>query len=60
MVASLTRTPLKSAMAQCLLIRYAKRVMEDEANAESRDRVLMDYLESSLRHKSDMVSVGRG
>ena len=25
-VASLTRTPLKSAMAQCLLIRYARRV----------------------------------
>uniref|UniRef100_A0A7S2I1N9 Coatomer subunit gamma n=1 Tax=Haptolina brevifila TaxID=156173 RepID=A0A7S2I1N9_9EUKA len=54
-VASLTRTPLKSAMAQCLLIRFAKRVMEDESNAEARDRVLMDYLESSLRHKSDMV-----
>ena len=54
-VASLTRTPLKSPMAQCLLIRYAKRVMEDEADADSRDRALFDYLESSLRHKSDMV-----
>ena len=54
-VASLTRTPLKSAMAQCLLIRYARRVMEEEANAENRDRALFDYLESSLRHKSDMV-----
>ena len=53
-VASLTRTPLKSAMAQCLLIRYARRVMEDEA-PENRDRALFDYLESSLRHKSDMV-----
>jgi len=54
-VASLTRTPLKSAMAQCLLIRYARRVMEEEANADNRDRALFDYLESSLRHKSDMV-----
>ena len=54
-VASLTRTPLKSPMAQCLLIRYAKRVMEDEPNPEARDRALFDYLESSLRHKSDMV-----
>ena len=54
-VASLTRTPLKSAMAQCLLVRYARRVMEEEANAENRDRALFDYLESSLRHKSDMV-----
>jgi len=53
-VASLTRTPLKSPMGQCLLIRYAKRVMEDES-AETRDRALFDYLESSLRHKSDMV-----
>ena len=26
-------TPLKSAMAQCLLIRYARRVMEEEASA---------------------------
>jgi len=54
-VASLTRTPLKSPMAQCLLIRYARRVMEEEASAENRDRALFDYLESSLRHKSDMV-----
>ena len=54
-VASLTRTPLKSALAQCLLIRFAKRVMEDDPSGENRDRALFDYLESSLRHKSDMV-----
>ena len=29
-VASLTRTPLKSALAQCLLIRFAKKVIEEE------------------------------
>jgi len=54
-VASLTRTPLKSALAQCLLIRFAKKVMEEEPSGENRDRALFDYLESSLRHKSDMV-----
>jgi len=55
-VASLTRTPLKSALAQCLLIRFAKRVMEDDvAGGGERDRALFDFLEGSLRHKSDMV-----
>ena len=55
-VASLTRTPLKSPLAQCLLIRFAKQVMEDEAKeAGDRDRALFDFLEASLRHKSDMV-----
>ena len=33
-VASLTRTPLKSGLAQCLLIRFAKKVMEDEPRCE--------------------------
>jgi len=54
-VASLTRTPLKSALAQCLLIRFAKKVMEEDPSGETRDRALFDYLEASLRHKSDMV-----
>ena len=54
-VASLTRTPLKSPLAQCLLIRFAKQVMEQEASGGERDRALFDFLEGSLRHKSDMV-----
>ena len=29
--------------------------MEEEPSGENRDRALFDYLESSLRHKSDMV-----
>jgi len=53
-VASLTRTPLKSPLAQCLLIRFAKKVMEEDTGSE-RDRGLFDFLEASLRHKSDMV-----
>lgn len=53
-VASLTRTPLKSALAQCLLIRFAKKVIEED-QSDTRDRALFDYLEASLRHKSDMV-----
>ncbi len=55
-VASLTRTPLKSPLAQCLLIRFAKKVIdEDQSNPENRDCALFDFLEASLRHKSDMV-----
>jgi len=52
-VASLTRTPLKSPLAHCLLIRFAKAMMED--GASERDRALFDFLEASLRHRSDMV-----
>jgi len=54
-VASLTRTPLKSPLAQCLLIRFAKKVIEEESSADTRDRALFDFLEASLRHKSDTV-----
>ena len=52
-VASLTRTPLKSPLAHCLLIRFAKAMMED--GGSERDRALFDFLEASLRHRSDMV-----
>ena len=45
---------LFETLAQCLLIRFAKKVMEEDASSE-RDRGLFDFLEASLRHKSDMV-----
>mmetsp|Transcript_18958 Transcript_18958/g.55693 ORF Transcript_18958/g.55693 Transcript_18958/m.55693 type:complete len:886 (-) Transcript_18958:349-3006(-) len=54
-VASLTRSPIKSPYAQCLLIRFVKKVMDEDGSGSERDRTLLEYLEGTLRHKSDMV-----
>ncbi|KAG8469572.1 hypothetical protein KFE25_006027 [Diacronema lutheri] len=54
-VSSLTRTPIKSPLAQCLLIRFVKKVMDEEGGGGERDRTLLEFLEGTLRHKSDVV-----
>jgi len=54
-VSSLARSPIKSPYAQCLLIRFVKKVMEEDGGGGERDRGLMEFLEGTLRHKSDMV-----
>ncbi|KAJ7103074.1 adaptin N terminal region-domain-containing protein [Mycena belliarum] len=46
-------TTLKNAMALCMLIRYAAKVMEEDPNVQ---RQMVDLLEGWLRHKSDMVN----
>ncbi|KAJ7044941.1 coatomer subunit gamma [Mycena alexandri] len=46
-------TTLKNAMALCMLIRYAAKVMEEDPNVQ---RQMIDLLEGWLRHKSDMVN----
>lgn len=52
LVQSMTKTTVRSPYAHCLLIKFAATVMEeDTANAG----VLYNYLESCLRHKSDIV-----
>ncbi|PAN50733.1 hypothetical protein PAHAL_9G542100 [Panicum hallii] len=56
LVSSLTRGSVRSPLAQCLLIRYTSQVMrESNINSQTGDRPLFDFLESSLRHKSEMV-----
>ncbi|CAN6307395.1 unnamed protein product [Urochloa humidicola] len=56
LVSSLTRGSVRSPLAQCLLIRYTSQVMrESSMNTQSGDRPFFDFLESSLRHKSEMV-----
>ncbi|KAJ3317452.1 Coatomer subunit gamma-2, partial [Gonapodya sp. JEL0774] len=45
---------LRSSYAQCMLVRYTAKVM-DEEELGSGARTLYDQLESLLRHKSDMV-----
>nr|XP_042907541.1 coatomer subunit gamma-2 [Parasteatoda tepidariorum] len=48
-----TRTTLKSPYAVCLLIRIASKLIEDDdAGLESPH---FDFIESCLRHKSEMV-----
>jgi coatomer protein complex subunit gamma len=53
MVTKLTRSSMRSAHGYCLLIRIACQVMEDEER--SSNSVLYDFLETCLRHKSEMV-----
>ena len=52
LVATLTKTPPKSPLAQCLLIRYTVTVMAD---SPTQDRAYYEFLESCLRHRSEMV-----
>ncbi|KAF1896632.1 hypothetical protein Lal_00034331 [Lupinus albus] len=57
LVTSLTRGTIRSPLAQCLLIRYTSQVIRESGNnnTQSGDRPFYDYLESCLRHKSEMV-----
>ena len=52
LVATLTRAPPKSPLAQCLLIRYTVAVMAD---SPTQDRAYYEFLEGCLRHRSEMV-----
>ncbi|KAG0352506.1 coatomer subunit gamma [Podila minutissima] len=45
---------LRSPFAQCLLVRYACKVMEEDP---SSTRVVYELLEGWLRHKSEMVNL---
>ncbi|WJX51473.1 hypothetical protein P8452_37668 [Trifolium repens] len=56
LVTSLTRGSVRSPLAQCLLIRYTSQVIRESGNTtQSGDRPFYDFLESCLRHKSEMV-----
>ena len=53
LVVSMTKGTVRSPLALCLLIRYTSQVMEEDAN--SSERGFFSFLESCLRHKSEMV-----
>ncbi|KAL6560783.1 hypothetical protein OROGR_004342 [Orobanche gracilis] len=56
LVTSLTKGTVRSPLAQCLLICYTSQVIgESGVNSQTGDRPFYDYLESCLRHKSEMV-----
>ncbi len=52
MVIKQIRSPLRSPHGYCLLIRIACTVLEDEER--SSNSVLYDFLETCLRHKSEV------
>jgi len=54
-VTKIAKSQLKSPMAECLLIRYATQVLMAERDP-AVERTLMSYLDSCLRHKSEMVT----
>mmetsp|Transcript_33383 Transcript_33383/g.72991 ORF Transcript_33383/g.72991 Transcript_33383/m.72991 type:complete len:928 (-) Transcript_33383:127-2910(-) len=54
-VTGLAKHQLKSPMAECLLVRYATQALTTERDS-AVEKVLMSYLDSCLRHKSEMVT----
>ncbi|KAG0615004.1 hypothetical protein M758_5G007500 [Ceratodon purpureus] len=56
LVSNLTRGSVWSPLAQCLLIRYTCQVISESGpNTQTGERPFFDFLESCLRHKTDMV-----
>src|SRR5689334_19393459 len=53
LVTKFVRTGLKSPYALCLLIRIASKLIEDEDSGP--DSPYFEFIESCLRHKSEMV-----
>lgn len=57
MVTKQIRSSLRSPHGYCLLVRIACKVLEDEARGSSS--MLYDFLETCLRHKSEVSGCGR-
>ncbi|KFK29732.1 hypothetical protein AALP_AA7G171600 [Arabis alpina] len=56
LVGSLTSGSVRAPLAQCLLIRYTSQVIRDMSNhGQSGERPLYEFLESCLRHRTEMV-----
>ncbi|KAK3920493.1 Coatomer subunit gamma-2 [Frankliniella fusca] len=55
LVSRLTKQGLKSPFAVCLLIRIACRLLEDDDSAPGTDSTLLSFIESCLRHKTELV-----
>lgn len=53
LVTKLIRSSIKSPYAVCLLIRISAKLIEDEAYPS--DSIYYEYIESCLRHKSEIV-----
>eukprot|EP00285_Hemiselmis_virescens_P012304 CAMPEP_0173381208 /NCGR_PEP_ID=MMETSP1356-20130122/3642_1 /TAXON_ID=77927 ORGANISM="Hemiselmis virescens, Strain PCC157" /NCGR_SAMPLE_ID=MMETSP1356 /ASSEMBLY_ACC=CAM_ASM_000847 /LENGTH=609 /DNA_ID=CAMNT_0014334967 /DNA_START=27 /DNA_END=1852 /DNA_ORIENTATION=- len=53
LVSTLTKQQMKSPLAMCLLIRYTVNVIQEGHGEQAR--AYYDFLESCLRHRSEMV-----
>ncbi|WWC88501.1 uncharacterized protein L201_003412 [Kwoniella dendrophila CBS 6074] len=49
-----SKSIIKNPMAMCMLIRFARKVMDEDPNVRKQ---MHEYLESLLRHKSEMVNI---
>lgn len=58
MVSKQIRSSLRSPHGYCLLVRIACKVLEDEERGASS--MLYDFLETCLRHKSEVGGAGCG
>ena len=56
LVSKLTRGNLKSPYAVCMLIRIACKMIEDDDEEGGTSSPYFDFVESCLRHKSEMVT----
>jgi len=54
-IMSLAKTSSKGPMAECMLIRYATATLLGERDS-TVEKTLLQYLDSCLRHKSEMVT----
>ncbi|KAL7423011.1 coatomer subunit gamma [Cryptotrichosporon argae] len=45
---------IRNPFAICMLIRFARKIMEEDPNVQTQ---MLEYLEGLLRHKSDMVNI---
>lgn len=56
LVTSLTRSQVRSPLAQCLLVRFVAQVISESGTGlAGEQRPFFDFLESCLRHKHEMV-----
>lgn len=55
LVSAMIRNSVRSPYAHCLLIRYTVQILDEDPELATKDRNFLDYLESCLRHKSDLV-----
>mmetsp|Transcript_4629 Transcript_4629/g.5947 ORF Transcript_4629/g.5947 Transcript_4629/m.5947 type:complete len:950 (+) Transcript_4629:67-2916(+) len=53
-VTQLTKSSMSSPLGVCLLIRYIGKIIDEDSSASS-SRAVIQFLEASLRHRSDMV-----
>ncbi|CAK9782494.1 Coatomer, gamma subunit [Cutaneotrichosporon oleaginosum] len=47
-------TVVRNPMAICMLVRFARKIMDEDPNVQKQ---MHEYLEGLLRHKSDMVNI---